>query len=197
MKKNLIPILALLILAGCGNQTANSASGNDSDSVAVGELAASARNHNKKAAKATAEAAYNSYFNPSEEEQAEADGAEINIFGIAYMYKYLTPELCESIVMAYDKQNATDDLFLDYDIWINGQDWESPTLTNVNIIEYTGDKATAEVNFTDYGEKKKAYIVMQYDKEKDAWLICDFLDPIDKDSFAECLADYLEDSPEE
>lgn len=193
MKKVIIPILAMLLITACGNKTTNSVA--ESDSIKVDSIAKTPEvtddNKDADAAKAVVEAAYKSYFNPSEEEQKEQEEAEINIFNLSYMYKYVTEELNEKIVMAYDKQNATEDLFLDYDIWINAQDWDSPSLKEVNIIDSSTDKATAEVTFMNFKKEQKAYVVVEKNKKDGKWLICDFLSPSDKSSFVKDLDDFL------
>ncbi|MCQ2259001.1 MAG: YbjP/YqhG family protein [Bacteroidaceae bacterium] len=198
MKKMILPIMLLFVISvsACGRKEGGNALGTDADSVASSAVK-TASNQNKEAARSVVEAAYKSYFNPSEEELREAEDAEINIFEISYMYKYLSKDFVEKLVMAYDKQNATDDLYFDYDIWINAQDDGDLTLKKVDIISYSNEKATAEVNFTNFGEENKAYVVVEYDKEKDAWLICDFLAPDDMSSFAEYVDDVLSDSYEE
>lgn len=187
MKTKIIPIVSLLLLSACGNPTSNTASVSENDSIA--NVAAS--NQNEEAAKAVVEAAYKSYFNPSEDELQTTEDAECTVFAIPYMGKYMSKQLIEQIVMGYNKQNVTDDLFFDYDVWINAQDCDSLSLKGVSIVEYSDDRATAEVNFVNLGQDQKAYVVVEYNKEKDAWFICDFLDPENKTSYVEDLNEYL------
>ena len=192
MKKIIVPILSLLLLSACGNQTGNKTTGTDADSVAM--KANAGKNQTKEAAKAAVEAAYNLYFNPADEQEGDAPEGEITLLGISFMDKYMSNSFKELIVMAYDEQVESDEIFFDYDPWVNAQDWDNPTLKSVSITDYSDQQATAEVSFTNFGEDRKAYVVVEYDKEKDAWLICDFLDPEDKESYSVMLKEFISNS---
>ncbi len=198
MKKFIIPVFSVLCLISCGNQTAKVVALTDSDSTNIEQIADKAgKNKNKEAAKAVVEAAYTKYFRSIDEDvQVEEHEEALSIFGMNYMYSFISLKLQEKIVEAYDKQIETDELFFDFDVWINAQDFGELTLKDVNIIEYSGEKATAEVNFTNFGTDDKAYVVVEYDKKNDTWFICDFLDPEDKSSYAESIDSYLSDENE-
>lgn len=189
MKKIIIPFLALLAIAACKNPKVENAS----ETVDELEVCEGETNHTMEGAKALVEAAYNSYFNPTDEEQQAMDDAELSLFCIPYMSKYMTESLLEKLTQAFDKQVETDEMFFDYDVWVNAQDWDKPSLKGVNIIDYSDDKATAEVNFTNFGEDQKAYVVLEYVKASNSWLVSDFLDPEGKTSFVQDLEEYLEE----
>lgn len=192
MKKYFIPVVSLIVLAACGGKQGGQASDADGDTAVVAQQPdAAVCDARAEAARAVVQAAYQSYIHPSQQEEKEIEESDINLFGISYMYKYMTPQLLDQIVMANDRQIATDELFLDYDIWINANDWEDLAIGDVNIIECNDSTATAQVNFTNFGKPQQAYVVLQHDAQQDAWLICDFLDPDTRASFAQKIQEYL------
>lgn len=186
MKKLVLPLFSMLLLAACGGQAASNGSetaGGDStevttDSAKATESGAAVNFEMSKAgAVAFVEAVYNNYFHPSKEDEDKIDNAELTMFGMAYMDKYMSDNLMQKIVEANDKQIVDDNLFLDYDIWINAQDAVDLTLKKVNSIEYTEGKATVEVVFTNGGEECKSYVIVEYNKDKNSWFVCDFMYP--------------------
>lgn len=186
MKKLVLPLFSMLLLAACGGQAASNGSetaGGDSTEVTTDSAKAtdsgSAVNFemSKAGAVAFVEAVYNNYFHPSKEDEDKIDNAELTLFGMAYMDKYMSDNLMQKIVEANDKQIVDDNLFLDYDIWINAQDAVDLTLKKVNSIEYTEGKATVEVVFTNGGEECKSYVIVEYNKDKNSWFVCDFMYP--------------------
>lgn len=186
MKKLVLPLFSMLLLAACGGQAASNGSetaGSDSTEVttdsakATDSGAAVNFEMSKAGAVAFVEAVYNNYFHPSKEDEDKIDNAELTMFGMAYMDKYMSDNLMQKIVEANDKQIVDDNLFLDYDIWINAQDAVDLTLKKVNSIEYTEGKATVEVVFTNGGEECKSYVIVEYNKDKSSWFVCDFMYP--------------------
>lgn len=186
MKKLVLPLFSMLLLAACGGQAASNGSetaGGDSTEVttdsakATDSGAAVNFEMSKAGAVAFVEAVYNNYFHPSKEDEDKIDNAELTMFGMAYMDKYMSDNLMQKIVEANDKQIVDDNLFLDYDIWINAQDAVDLTLKKVNSIEYTEGKATVEVVFTNGGEECKSYVIVEYNKDKNSWFVCDFMYP--------------------
>lgn len=186
MKKLVLPLFSMLLLAACGGQAASNGSetaGGDSTEVttdsakATDSGAAVNFEMSKAGAVAFVEAVYNNYFHPSKEDEDKIDNAELTMFGMAYMDKYMSDNLMQKIVEANDKQIVDDNLFLDYDIWINAQDAVDLTLKKVNNIEYTEGKATVEVVFTNGGEECKSYVIVEYNKDKNSWFVCDFMYP--------------------
>lgn len=186
MKKLVLPLFSMLLLAACGGQAASNGSetaGGDSTEVttdsakATDSGAAVNFEMSKAGAVAFVEAVYNNYFHPSKEDEDKIDNAELTMFGMAYMDKYMSDNLMQKIVEANDKQIVDDNLFLDYDIWINAQDAVDLTLKKVNSIEYTEGKATVEVVFTNGGEECKSYVIVEYNKDKSSWFVCDFMYP--------------------
>lgn len=194
MKKFFIPILSLFLIVACGNKNENSTNASESDTVVASEKVESAdgaaSNQTKEGAKAFVEEVYKTYLNPSEEDENTLDDAEITIFGMSYMGKYMSDNLQEKIVEAYDKQIADDDLFLDYDIWTNSQDDTGMKLKEVNNVEFTGETATLEVVLTLEGNENKVYPIVEYNKEKGCWLVSDFLDASGKKFLGE-IEEYL------
>lgn len=186
MKKLVLPLFSMLLLAACGGQAASNGSetaGGDSTEVttdsakATDSGAAVDFEMSKAGAVAFVEAVYNNYFHPSKEDEDKIDNAELTMFGMAYMDKYMSDNLMQKIVEANDKQIADDNLFFDCDIWINAQDAVDLTLKKVNSIEYTEGKATVEVVFTNGGEECKSYVIVEYNKDKNSWFVCDFMYP--------------------
>lgn len=186
MKKLVLPLFSMLLLAACGGQAASNGSetaGGDSTDVttdsakATDSGAAVNFEMSKAGAVAFVEAVYNNYFHPSKEDEDKIDNAELTMFGMAYMDKYMSDNLMQKIVEANDKQIVDDNLFFDCDIWINAQDAENLTLKKVNSIEYLEDKATVEVVFTNMGEECKSYVIVEYNKDKSSWFVCDFMYP--------------------
>lgn len=186
MKKLVLPLFSMLLIAACGGQAASNGSetaGSDSTEVttdsakATDSGAAVNFEMSKAGAVAFVEAVYNNYFHPSKEDEDKIDNAELTMFGMAYMDKYMSDNLMQKIVEANDKQIVDDNLFLDYDIWINAQDAVDLTLKKVNSIEYTEGKATVEVVFTNGGEECKSYVIVEYNKDKSSWFVCDFMYP--------------------
>lgn len=201
MKKILFPILSLFLIIACGSKTENGASADEKDSTAVvkntekTESADEATNgdassQTKEGAKAFIETVYKTYLNPTKEDEDKIDNAEITLFGMAYMGQYMSDNLQEKIVEANDKQIADDDLFLDYDIWTNSQDNTNLKLKVVNNVEFTGETATLEVVLTDGNTETKVYPIIEYNKEKGHWFVCDFFAHGKK--FLRSIEDYLD-----
>lgn len=185
MKKFILPILSLLLLAACGNKTESTASETDSAVVA----ADAATSLTKEDAKAFVEAVYKTYLNPSEEDESKIDDAEITVFGMAYMSQYMSDNLQEKIVEANDKQVADDEIFFDYDIWTNAQDNSGMTLKEVNSVELAGETATLEVVLTNGSDETKVYPIIEYNKEKGCWFVSDFL--VSGKKYLGIIEDYL------
>lgn len=186
MKNLILPILSLLFLTACGAKATSDGSKTAGDSAEViktddADATDSGATVNFEMSKAGAvafvEAVYNNYFHPSKEDEDKIDNAEITMFGMAYMDKYMSDELMKKIVEAIDKQVADDNLFFDSDIWINAQDAVDLTLKKVNSIEYQDGKATIEVVFTNCGNECKSYVMVEYNKDKNSWFVCNFMYP--------------------
>lgn len=186
MKKLILTIISLLLLVACGGKAVSDGSETAGDSAEVTTTDATEATDTGKAvnfemskagAVAFVEAVYNNYFHPSKEDEDKIDNAELTMFGMAYMDKYMSDNLMQKIVEANDKQIADDNLFFDCDIWINAQDAENLTLKKVNSIEYLEDKATVEVVFTNMGEECKSYVIVEYNKDKNSWFVSDFMYP--------------------
>lgn len=184
MKNLILPILSLLFLTACGAKATSDGSKTAGDSAEViktddADATDSGATVNFEMSKAGAvafvEAVYNNYFHPSKEDEDKIDNAEITMFGMAYMDKYMSDNLIQKIVDANDKQIETEDLILDYDIWTNSQDASDLTLKKVNCIEYLDDKATMEVVFTNFGKECKVCVIVEYNKDKNSWFVCDFM----------------------
>lgn len=201
MKKILIPFLSLFLIAACGSKTENGASADEKDSAAVAENVEKAESadattdeatisQTKEGAKAFIETVYKTYLNPTKEDEDKIDNAEITLFGMAYMDKYMSDNLQEKIVKANDKQIADDDLFLDYDIWTNSQDNTDLKLKEVNSVEFTGETATLEVVLTNGSQETKVYPIIEYNKEKSRWFVSDFF--ANGKKFIRSIDDYLD-----
>lgn len=184
MEKLILAILSVLFLVACngkstsnGSETAgDSAEVTTTDSLVATDSGTTVNFEMSKAgAVAFVEAVYNNYFHPSKEDEDKIDNAEITMFGMAYMDKYMSDNLIQKIVDANDKQIETEDLILDYDIWTNSQDASDLTLKKVNCIEYLDDKATMEVVFTNFGKECKVCVIVEYNKDKNSWFVCDFM----------------------
>lgn len=201
MKKILIPFLSLFLITACGNKTENGTNATEADSAAVvenmekaegaGEAAdGDATAQTKEGAKAFIKTVYNTYLNPTKEDEDKIDNAEINLFGMAYMDQYMSDILLEKIVDANDKQIADDELFLDYDIWTNSQDNTGLKLKKVNCIEYTGETATLEVILANDSWESKVYPIIEYNKESGRWFVYDFF--VNGKKFIRSIDDYLD-----
>lgn len=186
MKNLILPILSMLFLVACSGKAANNAPETAGDSAEIAKADAAEASDSdaavnfemsKAGALAFVEAVYNNYFHPSKEDEDKIDNAEITLFGMAYMDKYMSDELMKKIVEAIDKQVADDNLFFDSDIWINAQDAVDLTLKKVNSIEYQEGKATIEVVFTNCGNECKSYVMVEYNKDKNSWFVCNFMYP--------------------
>ena len=200
MKKILIPFLSIFLILACGSKAENNTNADEKDSAAVVENAEQtesagantdepAISHTKEGAKAFIETVYNTYLNPSKEDEDKMDNAEITLFGMAYMDKYMSDNLQQKIVEANDKQIADDDLFLDYDIWTNSQDNTGLKLKEVNNVEFTGETATLEVVLTNGTEEIKVHPIVEYNKEKSRWYVSDFF--ANGKKFLRTINDYL------
>ena len=203
MKKILITnyALCILLIAACGNKTENGTNANENDSTAVVENTEKTEStdattdeatisQTKEGAKLFIETVYNTYLNPSKEDEDKIDNAEINLFGMAYMDQYMSDILLQKIVDANDKQIADDDLFLDYDHWTNSQDNTDFKLKEVNCIEYTGETATLEVILANDSWESKVYPIIEYNKEKGRWFVSDFF--ANGKKFLRSVQDYLD-----
>ncbi len=201
MKKILIPLFSLFILVACGNKAENAANAGENDSVAVAEKTEKAgsaddaadgvaASQTKEGAKAFVEAVYKTYLNPTAEDENKLDNAEITLFGMAYMDKYMSDNLQEKIVEANDRQIAIDEVFLDFDVWTNSQDNTGFKLKEVNNVEFTGETATLEVVLTNGTDEIKVYPIIEYNKDKSRWFVCDFY--VSGKKFLRIIEDYLD-----
>ena len=198
MKKIFIPIISLFLIASCGNKVDNSTNSAETDSAAIVENAESAgdttdgdaTNQTKEGAKAFIETVYKTYLNPTEEDEQKLDDAEITLFCMPYMGQYMSDKLQEKIIEANDKQIEEEDLFFDFDIWTNSQDDTDFKLKEINNVEFTGETATLEVVFNNGHADTKVYPIIEYNKEKNSWFVCDFL--INGKKLIRSIEDYLE-----
>ncbi len=200
MKKIIIPFISFLLIAACGNKTGNgtcigevepTVSENTEQTESTDATTDEATiSQTKEGAKLFIETVYKTYLNPTAEDEAKIDNAEINLFGMAYMDQYMSDILLQKIVDANDKQIADDDLFLDYDIWTNSQDNTGLKLKEVNNVEFTGETATLEVVLTNGTQEIRIYPIIEYNKEQSRWFVSDFLTNGKK--FIRSIDDYLE-----
>lgn len=171
MKKLFLTSFAALMLVACGNssKSADTSSEATQDSISVNY-----ENANSDSAKATIEKLYTMYFNyddyPELFEQEEPDYS-----GFGFMSKFVSEEFNKAVYYAAQKEIKTDDLWIDCDVWIDAQDYEGLELVNVEIKEFTGNKAVADVTFKNFGEEHTVGCCVIFDEEKEEWLIDDFI----------------------
>lgn len=177
MKKIFISVFSLLLVTLVACQAKNDTSASEGD-AAIAENAAEssdlASSQTEEGAKAFIEAVYKTYLNPTPEDEKKIDDAEITIFGMAYMDQYMSENLQEMIVDANDKQIADDTMFFEADIWTNSQDDTGFKVKEINIVEFTGETATLEVVLNNGHQDSKVYPVVEYNKDKGRWFVCDF-----------------------
>ncbi len=106
------------------------------------------------------------------------------------MKEFVTEEFDTQLSLCASKQSATDDLFLNYDFWINAQDAQDLKLNDVKVTDCNANSATCEVSFQNMGEEHKAILIVRK-TANGKWLIDDFIDPTDKTSLREAMDNYL------
>ena len=177
MKKIFISVFSLLLVTLVACQAKNDTSASEGD-AAIAENAEEssdlASSQTEEGAKAFIEAVYKTYLNPTPEDEKKLDDAEITIFGMAYMSQYMSDNLQEKIVEANDKQIADDTMFFEADIWTNSQDDTGFKVKEINIVKFTGETATLEVVLNNGHQDSKVYPVVEYNKDKGRWFVCDF-----------------------
>ena len=106
------------------------------------------------------------------------------------MKEFVTEEFDTQLSLCASKQSATDDLFFDYDFWINAQDAQDLKLNDVKVTDCNAQTATCEVSFQNMGSECKAILIVKK-TSNGKWLIDDFIDPTDKTSLRKAMDNYL------
>lgn len=189
MKKLLLSAFTALALVACGGGTSNSCS-QDCASASKQD------NHTEAAVQKAVERAYDYRFFVMNEDNkarnAEIAGEECDeVPESAYdMSAYLTRKFNTVYSQTLNKQMADDNLFLDYDFWINAQDFSEVTGFDVKVTGCSGDRATADVKFENLGSPTTIHLCLEYDKEISDWLISDFIDGEDS-SLMDSMIEFL------
>ena len=84
-----------------------------------------------------------------------------------------------------EKESEEEDLFFDYDYWIDAQDYCDLHLINVKVESLCCDRAVVSVIISNCGNFTKKYLELCY--EHDDWFVNDFIT-----SFRGNMKDYLE-----
>lgn len=150
MKKLFVSALAALLLVSCGSKKET--------------------NQSEAGAKAAVEEVYNTYFAWSEDNfnAPEGSGPETYFGPLA---AYLTQDFSEAYCKASEKSYGLDDLWLDVDPWINAQDFDNLSLKDVQIQDYTGEKALAVATLHNLGQENEIRLTLVYDAASDRWLV--------------------------
>lgn len=179
------------MIVACGNNQCESCT-NKCASTSV------ASNKNEEGVEKAVRNAYEYYFFLLNEEE-KANKAEIA--GEDYiktveesdydMSVYLTRKFNSTLEQTKRKQWAEDDLFLEYDYWINAQDFTAIDKFDVEITECKDNNAKANVKFKNLGEMTTITLRLEYDEEIGNWLIADFIDNEGKASLLENMIEFL------
>lgn len=130
---------------------------------------------------------YQRYFSPG----LLVEPDEQDIEGLGKMYDCVTSSFNETYCMCSSKSIATDDLFHDYDIWINAQELTAHGLSGIQIRQYTDDKALVAVQIWNCDELTTVLLSMVFDAEKSTWLVADFIHPSDNSSYMARMNRFL------
>lgn len=76
-----------------------------------------------------------------------------------------------------DSQNADEMGFFDFDYWVQGQDFNQLSATDVRVVSIDGDKAVVALNLHNCGEVTPLRLRMVY--ERGDWFIDDFIVKVD------------------
>lgn len=134
---------------------------------------------------------YEAYFSPQSAFEPEMEG-DLESEGLGRMYGFVTTEFNEAYCMCISKSISTDDLFADYDIWTNSQDFDCKGVSGITIKKYDEKKALVSVELTIGGEPNIVLLQLCYTEELDQWLVSDFIDPTDHSSYVASMKAYLE-----
>lgn len=171
MKKIAIMLLAAMTFVACGSKTEGSKDKKDSLTLTLSaKLTVSDGQDDEKA--------------DAKDDVAEATASLKDLYNqhIALLTsdKKMTREsMSESLKTLLDKcekkQEATDDLFFDYDYWINAQDFHNLKVTGVEYVGEDDGKLIFEVHINNMNEDTTVTIEM-VKNAKGEWVIDNFAD---------------------
>ena len=165
MRKNILLAMgmtAALMLTACSKQRTDHSSANEQAAEA------SAAIHSSEGARECVTEMYEQYFRQA------SDTATVDE-EVTPMSRYLTQDLSALLDSCIARQNATGDLYLDYDFWINAQDCGQLELKETKVTKYADSTAVVTVDFTNFGQPAVATVEVRYDAAQDTWLVDDFI----------------------
>lgn len=183
MKKTfflLTSAILCLVLVAC--------SGSKKNNESVQEPIEPTFEQTKSGVKAAVTRMYADYFRPVTTADPDSITEGLNLWD---MTEYFSPEL-DSLMRVVEKiQEESSEAIVDYDPFINAQDCQNLELYDVEVTDFTPEKATALVSFMNLGQKDTAIVVMDYNEAKKTWLLSDFIQPEFKTSYIEFLKEYV------
>lgn len=134
---------------------------------------------------------YTLFFTPEmmEEPDPEADGADI--IGLGKMHTCVTESFNSTYCMCSSKSFSTEEVFHDYDIWVNAQDLSAHGLSGIEILQYSDTKARVAVKLWNFDSLTTVLLDLVFDPQQSTWLVNDFIDPQDGSSYMESMNRYL------
>ena len=104
--------------------------------------------------------------------------------------KYCSKAWRQTVKAVSAKQNKTDELCLDCDYWIMGQDWQDLGLSRVRAREITDSTAVVDFLLHNCGEEIPVSLDMV--RQDGRWLIDNFFNVRDDFSFKDEMLQYVE-----
>lgn len=186
MKKLLISATALLMLASCGGQSSSSTSGSEAEAQSASLETSDDSQQITDAVSADSllkqrvSQIYELYFSMLLQDKEFPTE------------QYVTNEFNTALNKCVDKEVAEQEILIDYDYWINAQDFEQPKLGDITITRQTSDSAWVTTSISDFGENRPIHLVMAYDAEQGQWQVADFISNYDQSSLLAYLRECVE-----
>lgn len=108
---------------------------------------------------------------------------ESGVFNEYDMQKFFAPDFNEAYNRCIAIQDSTGYLIIDYDVWLNAQDFNGLALSNVSVSSFQGNSAVVKVEFRNLGSDGVTILSLKYDEGREAWFVDDFISPNNNESY--------------
>lgn len=182
-----LPIIALcaitmsLTASACGTKTQSSGNVNNADSVVVSASDSALSKEVAKRVTAIYDYICKTYNSPDWRELL--DKAPIEGLFCSDAWKKVSAE-----VDSFDAKHPDDEGWLDYDIWVQGQDWDTVSYSDVRILNASPQHAEASLIIHNGGDSHIRLILV---KEKGTWKIDDLFDKANPQGIRKFFSDRV------
>jgi len=90
----------------------------------------------------------------------------------ALFINYCTEDFFTALNKSDELSAKNEELVIDYNLWLNAQDWDSPSMSVVSAEILSDETAEAIVNINDFGEESPVKLILS--KVGSSWKIADF-----------------------